>query len=174
LPDIDHTKNLIGKPFFPIARDLDRKFGYRTITHSLLFYFGLALVIGIIEKTWFDSRIITSIFLWSYASHLILDMLTIQGVPLLYPFKKNPCEIPSNPKFRLRSLDFKTESLAFVLFIMLAFSCKDLFANGFWNTYDRVFGTVKSVHTETLLTDGAIQVKYDVLQDGKELKGMAF
>jgi inner membrane protein len=58
-------------------------------------------------------------------------MLTRQGIPLLYPFKKNPCVIPGNPKFRLRSMDFKTESLAFVLFIILAFSCKDFFANGF-------------------------------------------
>jgi inner membrane protein len=51
LPDIDHTKSLIGKPFFPLARYLDRKSGHRTITHSLLCYFLLALVIGIIEKT---------------------------------------------------------------------------------------------------------------------------
>jgi inner membrane protein len=132
-----------------------------------MYYFLLALVIGAIEKTWFDSRNITSIFLWAYASHLILDMLAIQGATLLYPFKKNPSVIPGNPKFRLRSLYFKTESLAFVLFIMLAYSCKDQFANGFWSMYDKVMGTLKSVHTERMLTDKAIEVKYHFMRDGQ-------
>lgn len=174
LPDIDHTKSIIGKPFYPIAKYLDKKFGHRTITHSLLCYFMLALVIGMIEATWFSSRIVTTIYLWSYASHLILDMLTVQGVPLLYPFKKNACVIPGNPKYRLRSSEFKTESIAFVLFILLSFSCKDLFANGFWNTYDKVFGTVKSVHAETLKTDKAIMVRYDVASEGTALKGSGY
>ena len=140
----------------------------------MLCYFLLALTIGIIERTWFDSRIVTTIFLWSYASHLILDMLTIQGVPLLYPFRKNLCVIPGNPKFRLRSSELKTESLAFVLFIMLSFSCKDLLANGFWNTYDKIMATVKSVHHESRLTDGAILVRYDVNADGRQLQGMGY
>ena len=35
LPDIDHTKSVMGKIFFPLARYLDKNFGHRTITHSL-------------------------------------------------------------------------------------------------------------------------------------------
>ncbi len=35
-------------------------------------------------------NVITHIFIWAYASHLILDMLTIKDIPLLYPFKKIP------------------------------------------------------------------------------------
>ena len=35
LPDIDHTKSLIGLTFYPIAKYLNRSYGHRTITHSL-------------------------------------------------------------------------------------------------------------------------------------------
>lgn len=171
LPDIDHTKSLIGKPFFPIAKYLDKKFGHRTITHSLLCYFVLAVFIGMIEKVWFDTRTITQIFIWAFGSHLILDMVTIQGVPLLYPFMKNPCVIPGNPKFRFKSLDFKVESIAFVIFIMLMFTCKDLFENGFWNTYNRTWSSVKSLYTESLLYDKAIDVNYNFQLNNVTQKG---
>jgi inner membrane protein len=179
LPDIDHTKSLIGKPFFPIAVFLDKKFGHRTITHSILCYLFLALITGITETILNNAYntpegekgIITSIFLWAYASHLIFDMLTIQGVPLFYPFKKNPCVIPGNPKYRFRSLDFKSESVIFVVFVLIAFSCQGLFANGFWNTYNSSFGTVKHLHNEQLLSDKAIEVNYHFSHEGKEQTG---
>lgn len=174
LPDIDHTKSIVGKMFYPVAKWLDRRFGHRTITHSLLAYFGLALLIGVVEKTWLNTTIATSIFLWSYASHLILDMLTLQGVPLLYPFKKNPCVIPGNPAYRMKSGNFKAESIAFCLFVMLAFTTKDLFAHGFWNSYDRLFGTVKSVYAESRLTPKALLVRYQISQDGKDIAGNGF
>lgn len=88
LPDIDHTKSPIGTLFYPIAKYLDKKHGHRTITHSLICYVLLIILVGSIERIISDKRIITSIFIWSYGSHLILDMITKQGVPLFYPFKK--------------------------------------------------------------------------------------
>ena len=33
LPDIDHTKSIIGKLFYPFAKWISIKFGHRTITH---------------------------------------------------------------------------------------------------------------------------------------------
>ena len=38
LPDIDHTKSVIGKLFFPLARAINRKYGHRTITHLSLIH----------------------------------------------------------------------------------------------------------------------------------------
>ena len=46
----------------------------------------------------------------------------------------------------------------FGFFILLIFSLQDLFANGFWNTYNRPWDSVKSLYTEKLLTDKVIQV----------------
>ncbi len=174
LADVDHTKTPIGKCFYPISKYLDRKFGHRTLTHSLLFYFTGAILVGIIE-TLVNGRsgVFTQIFLWAYGSHLIFDMLTKQGVPLFYPFKKSPCVIPANPDFRFRSSCLKTEAMIFVIFVGLAFSCQPLFANGFWNTYNRTFDNVKHVFAETLKTPNLIEVDYNVTTNGKQKEGTA-
>lgn len=36
LPDIDHERSFIGRILFPISYPLNRNFGHRNITHSLL------------------------------------------------------------------------------------------------------------------------------------------
>lgn len=174
LPDVDHTKSPIGKMFFPLSKYLDKKFGHRTITHSLICYIFLILFIGTIERILSEKRVITSIFVWSYGSHLILDMITKQGVPLFYPFKKNPCVIPANPDFRFRSSDFKTETIIFIVFILVGYSCKNLFANGFWNTYNRKFSNIQHVFNETRLSDNLISVNYNIISEGQEKKGKAY
>lgn len=174
LPDVDHTKSPIGTLFYPVAKYLDKKFGHRTITHSLICYIFLILLVGTIERILSEKRIITSIFIWSYGSHLILDMITKQGVPLFYPFKKNPCVIPANPDFRFKSSDFRTETIVFMVFILLGYSCKNLFANGFWNTYNRKFSNIQHVYNETRLSDNLISVNYNIVSEGQEKKGKAY
>lgn len=174
LPDVDHTKSPVGKAFFPLAKYLDKKFGHRTITHSLICYVFLILFVGTIERIVSDKRVITSIFIWAYGSHLILDMITKQGVPLFYPFKKNPCVIPANPDFRFRSSDFKTETIIFIVFILVGYSCKNLFANGFWNTYNRKFSNIQHIFNETRLSDNLISVNYNIISEGQEKKGKAY
>ena len=109
------------------------------------------MVVKIFELIITGGNVITHIFIWAYASHLILHMLTIKGIPLLYPFKKNTCVIPGNPKFRSHTSDFKTEAMIFGFFVLLAFSLKDLFANGFWNTYNRKWKSLKALYTDTVM-----------------------
>lgn len=174
LPDVDHTKSPIGVMFYPIAKFLDRKYGHRTITHSLICYFFLILFVGIIEAITGETRIITSICIWSYGSHLILDMITKQGVPLFYPFKKNPCVIPANPDFRFKSSDFRTETIIFMVFMLLGYTCKGLFRNGFWNTYNKTFSNIQHVFNETKLSDNLIKVNYNIVQEGQTQKGKAY
>lgn len=82
LPDADTPKSAIGH-VFKLSAAIERRFGHRQITHSLMFlglcalaalplllagtpvYFGLLLGVG---------------------SHLMLDMANLSGVPLLYPY----------------------------------------------------------------------------------------
>jgi inner membrane protein len=174
LADIDHTRTPIGKLFYPIAKWLDRKHGHRTLTHSLLFYVCGIITVGIIEVL-LNSKtgVYSQIFIWSYGSHLIFDMLTKQGVPLLYPFKKNPCVMPANPDFRFRSSDLKTEAMLFIGFVLLGLSCKSLFAQGFWNTYNRAFDNIKHVYAETLKTEKVIKLEYEIFKNGNKLTGTA-
>jgi inner membrane protein len=170
LPDADHTKSFIGKLIYPVAKLISRKYGHRTVTHSLIFYIVGYIVVSFIVKATGASPIIPKIYLWAYASHLIFDMLTKQGIPLFYPFKKNPCVMPANPIYRLRASDLKTEATIFLVFGLIAFSCKNLFANGFWNTYNSAFDNVKHVYEEQKKFDGVITVNYYF----KDIKGTGY
>ncbi|MDQ2718204.1 MAG: metal-dependent hydrolase [Bacteroidota bacterium] len=167
LPDADHTKSFIGKLIYPIAKLINRKYGHRTITHSLMFYIAGYIIVSFIEKATTTGTIISRIYLWAYGSHLIFDMLTKQGIPLFYPFKKNPCVMPANPIYRLRASDLKTEATIFLVFGLIAFTCKNLFAHGFWNTYNSAFDNVKHVYEEQRKFDGVISVDYYF----KDIKG---
>lgn len=70
LPDIDSRNSLLGKslPFIP------KLIKHRTITHSLLFIIGCYFI--------------NYYLMVGCCVHLILDMMTKQGCPLLYPFNK--------------------------------------------------------------------------------------
>lgn len=177
LPDIDHTKSIIGKLFYPVAKYLDKKFGHRTITHSLtalipIFLFFLFFELNFINPYFDRTGIAFSlIFLFSYFSHLILDMLTIQGIPLFYPFLKNPCVVPANPSMRFRSGNLKSEAMVLFLFTIVLMSSYDLFKNGFWTTYNRSFGTITHVYREFSRSTNWVQTKYDFDFNGKHLKG---
>ncbi|MEM6338394.1 MAG: metal-dependent hydrolase, partial [Pseudomonadota bacterium] len=138
LPDIDHTKSTIGKIFYPVAKYLDKKFGHRTITHSIIFAVSTWLIIKVILPPSF-----ALVYILGICSHLIFDMMTVQGVPLLYPFKKNPCVIPGNPEARIRSGNIRAELTAFVLFIVCGVFCYPLMSNGFWMTFNRTLGSKK-------------------------------
>src|SRR5690554_4670585 len=116
LPDIDHTKSIIGKAFYPLAKWLSVRFGHRTFTHSLLFLFSVYLILLILENLKIinvANHEISIILFFSVFSHLLLDMFTIQGVPLLYPFWRNPCVIPGNPDFKIKTGNVKQEGIFF-------------------------------------------------------------
>lgn len=82
LPDIDTTQSGLGKFVKPVSRFLERRFGHRTITHSLL---GMAIVAALTFPVLGISSHAYIYLLLGYASHLVLDTMNIIGVPLLYP-----------------------------------------------------------------------------------------
>lgn len=78
-PDIDTGASLVGRLFPFISHPLERRFGHRTITHSIL---GSVLFAGFAYLLYSnDWHLITM----AYCSHLILDMIVGKGVPLLWP-----------------------------------------------------------------------------------------
>jgi len=86
--------------------DMDLKLGlkHRGVTHSLL---ALALIVG---AGWYvDHRLALPVAV-GYSSHLILDMLTIWGIPILWPVKK-----------RFRLAKFSTGGLFDRLLAIVAF-----------------------------------------------------
>ena len=88
LPDIDTPSSLLGR-FFPlISRSMAKAFKHRTLTHSLLsillFIFLLSLAPHLDYGESFY-RIIVLGLMVGHISHILLDLLTPQGVLLFYP-----------------------------------------------------------------------------------------
>ncbi|OGD78236.1 hypothetical protein A2368_02840 [Candidatus Collierbacteria bacterium RIFOXYB1_FULL_49_13] len=97
LPDIDQE----GSDFWDKIRGgdiLDEVVtpilgGHRNLSHSLLglgvFYWLSWQLLGYISRFLIvDQQIVFIAFIIGLASHIIADMLTREGVPLLYPWKK--------------------------------------------------------------------------------------
>jgi inner membrane protein len=78
LPDIDAPRSLMGRLFPKLSVRIDGRYGHRTITHSI------AALISVSSPGILGPSIVLPLFV-GYGSHLILDMLTPSGVPLLYP-----------------------------------------------------------------------------------------
>jgi inner membrane protein len=173
LPDVDHLKSPIGKLFYPIAKWLNLKYGHRTITHSLICYFSLFAIVAAADSLSFGEGKgeVTLIFGFAYFSHLLFDMLTKQGVPLFWPFMRNPCVIPGNPDLRLKSSHLQTEAVVFVVFILLGLTCQNLFAQGFWTSYNKLFTDLKHLHQESRMSKTLLQVDYKFVREGKEISG---
>lgn len=148
LPDIDHTKSIIGKIFYPFAKMINRSYGHRTITHSLIFIVVSTAMISAFQAAFFPSYPAGLLFGLALSSHIIFDMMTVMGVPLFYPFLKNPCVLPANPRMRMRTGNIHHETIAMCLFLVSALFLQPLFANGFWTTYNRAFGTLNHLKSE--------------------------
>jgi inner membrane protein len=148
LPDIDHTRSLIGKASYPLAKWLSIKYGHRTITHSFVFLIGIILVIKLIEALYHLGSTYSIIVGYGILSHNIFDMVTKQGVAFWYPFSTRPCVLPGNPGMRLRTNDLRSEAVIFVIFCSLILFCQPLFANGFWQQYNKTFLTYNHLERE--------------------------
>ena len=160
LPDIDLPKSTIGRTFKPISLYINRRWGHRTITHSFITLLILTLLLAILEKQITDKNTLSLIFFYAYLSHLLLDMVTLMGVPLLYPFSKNPFVLPGNPRYRIRTGDTRAETIAFCTFILLSIFLRPLFEQGFWTSYNRLFGTMKHLAAEFKRSEDMLEVQY--------------
>ena len=83
LPDIDTTGSGIGKMFLPLSTFLERKYGHRTITHSLLGTMIFALIFS--PMLLFHGSSFYNCLVFGILNHIILDAVNKTGVPLFYP-----------------------------------------------------------------------------------------
>ena len=134
IPDIDHPRSVIGKIFLPISIPLERRYGHRTITHSLIgwaifsaIFAVLVLfviwILGFVPNFGFSFSDLAprwiAAFSISYFSHLVLDMLNKRGSQMFWPDPGRDV-IPKNPKFRPES-GSKVEVLIFLILLALMF-----------------------------------------------------
>ena len=160
LPDIDHPRSPLGRLFFFISRPISNRYGHRTITHSLICLFALTAVVSFIAGQVTEGMSYGTVFFIAYFSHLFLDMITVQGVPLFYPFWKNNCVVPGNPDNRFQSGKLTTETGAFFFLFAMGIFMQPLMEQGFWTTYNRSFGTMQHLFSEFRKSDDLLEVDY--------------
>ena len=132
MPDIDMPKSVIGRLFFFISIPLERKFGHRTVTHSLIgwavFSVAFTFIAGIVHLTLRYTDFVgtqgpvhilrlSAAFSIGYMSHVILDMFNPRGVQLFWPNSGRDV-IPGNIRFRPES-GSKTEIGIFLFLVLL-------------------------------------------------------
>lgn len=172
LPDIDHTKSIIGKIFYPISVRINRRYGHRTITHSLVFLVFSSALLAAFQAALFPSFPAVQLYAIALSSHIIFDMMTIQGVPLFYPFIKNPCVLPGDPGMRIRTSDIRQEAIVMCVFIVSAVFLQPLFKNGFWTSYNRIFGTLEHLQSEFNKSEDLLEVSF-LAQEGSVIDSIS-
>ena len=174
LPDIDTTKSAIGKICYPVSWVLYRKFGHRTITHSFLFLiFIWALFYALFRFGIIPNTDLVKIAVFSTIGHFVFDMITVSAIPLFYPFYKNRCVVPANPKIRFKSGDWKSEMVVMGICGLLCVTMQPLFAQGFWTSYNRQFGTIKHVDRENRNTEYYVVCEYSYILNAETYEGEA-
>ncbi len=128
-PDIDLPRSLIGRIFYPLSKYLERKYGHRTVTHSLIGWLVATVILGsfllilsLIPKTQIPNQLIIrwfGAFVIGYLSHLILDMFNPKGSQLFWPDKGRDV-IPRNPKYRIE-VGSKSELIIFLFLFGMMF-----------------------------------------------------
>jgi len=188
LPDIDHPRSVIGKLFPYISIPLERKYGHRTITHSLigwliftllftvLILFGI-LIFGLVSGLGFRISYLVprwiAAFSISYLSHLILDMFNKRGSQLFWPDLGRDV-IPKNPKFRPES-GSKTELLIFLILLILLVPALPLSKYGLVSSLRWLLATPGSAIEEYMTQKTHSYLEFNgVMNETKEpIKGVA-
>jgi len=126
LPDIDLPPAKIGRLFWWLSVPLERRFGHRTLTHSLV-------AIGAVMTLSAPLIAIDGLYFWAvvggYWSHLWIDMLNIRGVDLFWP---SPVRLvtPGNRNWRL-AVGSKGEMILLSALIALTVALYPLSHRGF-------------------------------------------
>ncbi|HQT92090.1 MAG TPA: metal-dependent hydrolase, partial [Candidatus Kryptobacter bacterium] len=134
LPDIDLPTSWLGRIFFFISEPIERTFGHRTLTHSILFMLLITAIIYVAEHSNLIYPHTTSLFLMAYMSHILLDTCTIQGVKMFYPISTRDCVFPYDPRspysYRMKS-GSKADTILFFFFAVLLIPLYIFASNGF-------------------------------------------
>lgn len=126
LPDIDHPESLIGRVFLPLSKYIQRKYGHRTVTHSVfailivalalspLLVLGLLLQVGKFP-TWYAALVL------AYSSHIFIDLFNKSGVRLFSPFSQKEYISFRTPELRVLVSSWQEYVVLFVI-VFLAFT----------------------------------------------------
>jgi inner membrane protein len=146
LPEVDKSDSLVGR-FFPASRWIEERFGHRGLTHSLL---GLALASSLfLPLAFFAFPFWLALFV-GYLSHLLLDMATLEGIPLFWP-KTTRCVFPGRDELRLdqsKPSTARKEAILSLIFLGLAAALWPLSQLGVQGALQRALGTMEETFND--------------------------
>lgn len=123
LPDIDMKSSYISKAMPLVHRIFGKKLRHRGFTHSILAILIMFVVCSVIIYISGKETVITLFLLGlvvGYISHILLDLLTVEGVKLLYPSNRDFCfyniKTSSNKEKKVRNF------LKIAMWIFLGFN----------------------------------------------------
>lgn len=155
LPDVDSPTSAMGRLVPFVSAPLERRWGHRTVTHSLLALAGVAVLavpLLLLSRTAYIALLI------GYVSHLVADCATKSGVPLFYP-NLTPCVIPANDRYRVHTGSLTGEGPIFLALILCTLAFVPISNIGLWRAVHHLMGTqeaayadYREIETEALLT----------------------
>lgn len=89
LPDIDHPKSFIGNHSFGLGKIINKRYGHRGMTHSLITWLILFIILMLFVPNSFTLGVSLG-----YLLHIKEDFFSISGVPLFLPFDHKRRMIP--------------------------------------------------------------------------------
>lgn len=122
IPDIDHPNSFIGKKFKIISWSVNKTFKHRGFIHSPLFWLIYTIFTMFISNYFqgFSQILYYQFCLGSsigFLSHLLLDSLTLSGIPLLYPLSKKSFRLA---KFRTGKDELIVKIICLVVTILIS------------------------------------------------------
>ena len=128
LPDIDHPESTIGRLFSPLSKSIQRKYGHRTVTHSIFAVMIVAVILlpllfipGILgwgAPLW---RGLYAAALLSFSSHIFIDLFNKSGVRLFAPFSQKEYISFRTPSLRILVSSWQEYILLFII-VFFAFT----------------------------------------------------
>jgi inner membrane protein len=135
LPDIDNAHSTLGKKLGWISKEIQHKFGHRTLFHSLLgLLIGSGIAFGaqqliqslltsrgyvIPARIISSSNIVFIAVLFGCIMHIAADALTIEGVPLFWPMHKY-YGLPPSRNWRFRTGTWPEHVIVWAFMLLVA------------------------------------------------------
>lgn len=128
LPDIDHPESTIGRLFSPVSKSIQRKYGHRTVTHSV---FAVMIVAVILLPLLMVPRFLGwgaplwqglyAAALLAFSSHIFIDLFNKSGVRLFAPFSQKEYISFRTPSLRILVSSWQEYILLFII-VFFAFT----------------------------------------------------
>ena len=131
LPDIDHPESMIGRLCPSLSRWIMRRWGHRTVTHSLFAVLAVAIaLLPLLPLSFlspfskggagggFSLAMLYAALLLAFSSHIFIDLFNRAGVKLFAPVTQKEYISFRTPALRIPVRSWQEYALLFVILVL--------------------------------------------------------